>query len=363
MIFLLNKPWFQALIVAILLFTLILLISYVDFIFNPIKSYLTAISVPIIGAGILYYITVPIVNLLQRYKVNRIVGIFIVFLLIIAVVFFTSNVIAPVVQQQFSKLVDNTPKMVDSVQEVINYWQNSQNIIPSQLDGAIQKFTDNLQSYVEGFTTFLIDFVAQLFGFVFALVLIPFFLFFMLKDGEKLVPFISQFLSKDKARSFKKLTENINQTLSSFIQGQLLVSLFVGIMLYIGYVVIRLDYALMLALIALILNVIPFAGPFLSAIPAVLVAFFQDPIMAVYVIIIMIVAQQIEGNLISPNVMGRALHLHPLTIITLVLSAGAIAGFLGLLFVIPAYAVIKTITSHFYEEWKKKQPADEQELF
>lgn len=76
----------------------------------------------------------------------------------------------------------------------------------------------------------------------------------------------------------------------------------------------------------------------------------------------MLVAQQIESNLISPNVMGRVLALHPLTVITLILAAGGIAGFLGVLFIIPAYAVIKTIISHFYHEWKQGQPEKKSDL-
>ncbi len=126
-------------------------------------------------------------------------------------------------------------------------------------------------------------------------------------------------------------------------------------MLYIGYIIIDLDYSLSLALFGLVMNFIPFLGPFLSAIPAIIVGFFQEPMLAVWATVVMVVAQQIESNFISPNVMGRALSLHPLTVITLILAAGGIGGFLGLLFIIPAYAVVKTIISHFYLEWKKKQ--------
>jgi predicted PurR-regulated permease PerM len=89
-------------------------------------------------------------------------------------------------------------------------------------------------------------------------------------------------------------------------------------------------------------------------------AFFQDPILAVWVAVIMVVAQQIEGNFVSPNVMGKALNIHPLTIITLILAAGSLAGFIGLIFAIPAYAVIKAIVSHFYNEWLEKNEATDQ---
>ncbi|WP_235988795.1 AI-2E family transporter [Aquibacillus kalidii] len=357
-----QTRWFKSLVTAILIFILIYLISITNFIFVPVGAYIAAIAVPIIGAGFIFYVTNPIVNYLEKHKIPRIAGIIIVFLLILLVGFLLVNYIAPIVETQFNKFINNIPNMVKQSKTVVNLWQDSQTFLPEQVLDYIQEFTNNLDTYVENITGFLIEFIGQIFGFVFSFFLIPFFLFFMLKDGDKFVPFISQFLSEPKANSFKKLTTSINHTLASFIQGQFIVSICVGVMLYIGYRIIGLEYSMTLALFGLIMNFIPFLGPFLSAIPAVLVAFFQEPMTAVWALVVMVIAQQIESNFISPNVMGRVLKLHPLTVITLVLAAGGIAGFLGLLFIIPAYAVLKTITAHFYQEWKKDQPQNEQNI-
>ncbi|WP_226036236.1 AI-2E family transporter [Aquibacillus saliphilus] len=361
-VYLMKERWFRILVGFILVFLLIYLISITDFVFAPVFSYLGAIAVPIIVAGVIFYVTNPIVNLLEKYKVNRIIGIIVVFLLILILGFFTVNFIAPIVQQQFSKFLDNIPKMVEAFQSVVTYWQQNQNIIPPQLENPIQRITENLDTYVEDITSFLFNFFGQIFGFVFSFLLTPFFLFFMLKDGDRLVPFISKFLSEPKERSFTRLMASINHTLASFIQGQFIVSVCVGVMLYIGYLIIGLQYSLTLALFGLLMNFIPFVGPFLSAIPAIIVGFFQNPMIGVWALVVMVIAQQIESNFISPNVMGRVLKLHPLTIITLILAAGSIAGFLGLLFIIPAYAVVKAIISHFYHEWKKKQPEGEKDV-
>ncbi|MFD1019986.1 AI-2E family transporter [Thalassobacillus hwangdonensis] len=357
MLFLVHKRSFQLLVMAILIALFIYLLSAIDFIFDPLWAYIGAVAVPMIGAGILYYITRPVMYFLERYKVPRLAAILGVFLLLVLVGFIIANFIAPIAQQQFSRLIDNLPKMVDAVQNLIVYWQSNQNIIPSQITESVNvdNIMNNVEKYAQDATSMIIMFISQLVGFVFALVLIPFFLFFLLKDGEKLVPFIRQYLSDKVGNSFERLAKAVDHTLKSFIQGQLLVSFFVGVLLLVGYLIIQLDYALTLALFAMVTNIIPFIGPFLAVIPAILVALFQEPIMAVYVVIIMVVAQQIEGNFISPNVMGKALSIHPLTIITLILAAGSIAGFLGLLFVIPAYAVFKTIVSHFYHEWQNRK--------
>ncbi|MCA0971112.1 AI-2E family transporter [Halobacillus litoralis] len=350
-----HKRWFQTLVAAILVSLLILLLNKIQFFFDPILIYIGAIAVPLIGGGILFYLSRPVLELLESYRLPRIASIVVIFLLYILLGFIIVQFIAPIAQEQFSKLANNFPRMVEMFGETITYWQQNQDIIPSEFDGTIQNVIDNLQSYLQDASTIIINVISELIGFVFALVLIPFFLFFMLKDGEKLTPFIAQFLNKRAAKSFKKWAHAVDSTLQSFILGQMTVSIVVGLLLLVGYLIIDLPYSLTLALFAMMMNVIPFVGPFLAVIPAALVAFFQDPILVLWVAVIMIVAQQIEGNFVSPNVMGKALNIHPLTIITLILAAGGLAGFLGLIFAIPAYAVIKTTISHLYEEWIDRQ--------
>ncbi|MEN1967573.1 AI-2E family transporter [Lentibacillus sp. N15] len=347
-----TKRWFQALVLFILIFLLILLISATDFVFDPIFKYMGAVAVPVVGAGVLFYLTKPIVHLLEKYKVPRVLAIFIVFILLILLVYFIIHYIAPIAQKQFSTLTDNIPEMVAGAQHLISYWQANQDIIPTEINTTINHITDNLQSYIESMMTFLFGFISQLIGFVFSLVLVPFFLFFMLKDSDKFVPFITQIFHKKKAENIGSLMYKIDHTLSHYIQGQLIVSSCVGVLLFIGYLIIGLKYALTLALFGMVMCVVPFIGAFISVIPAMIVGLFQDPILAVWVAIIMIVAHQFESNFIAPNVMGRALRLHPLTIITLILAAGSIAGFLGVLFAVPFYAVIKTIIVHFYKTYQ-----------
>ncbi|MEW9677990.1 AI-2E family transporter [Lentibacillus sp. L22] len=347
-----KKRWFQVLVSFILIFLLILLISATDFLFDPVFKYLAAVALPIVGAGVLFYLTKPIVHLMEKYKVPRVLAIFIVFILLILLIYLVIHYIAPIAQKQFSNLINNIPEMVEGAQSLISYWQANQDIIPANVNEAINHITSNLQSYIESAMSFLFGFISQLIGFVVSIVLIPFFLFFMLKDHDKFVPFITQIFHKEKAKNISSLMHKIDHTLSHYIQGQIICAVCVGFLLFIGYLIIGLNYALTLALFGMVMCVVPFAGAFISVIPAMIVGLFQEPIMAVWVAVIMIVAHQLESNLISPNIMGRALKLHPLTIITLVLAAGSIAGFLGILFAVPFYAVIKTIIVHFYKTYQ-----------
>jgi len=358
----LHKRWFQSLITLILIFLLILLISLTDFIFSPLLQYVGAVAIPLIGAAILYYLTKPVMHLFERIKIPRVIAILLVFLLLILIGFLIVTYIAPIAQKQFSNLIDNVPTMVQGVQDLISYWQANQTVIPEEVNQAIDKFTQNLQSYLENIMSYLFGFISQLISFIASIILIPFFLFFMLKDGEKLVPQITKIFNKKKSKNISSLLHKIDVALTAFIQGQLIVSFCVGILLFIGYLIIGLKYSLTLALFAMLMNVIPFLGPFIAVIPALIVGAFQSPMMIVWVAIITLIAQQFESNFISPNVMGRVLDLHPLTVITVILAAGSIAGFIGILFAVPFYAVIKTIIVHFYQTYQDSKKNKEDAL-
>ncbi|GEN57057.1 AI-2E family transporter [Halolactibacillus alkaliphilus] len=356
-----QKP-FRILIYLILTFTLIYLVHLTNFIFIPIGLLLAAIAVPIVGAGLLFYISSPLVNLLERYKVKRVYGALIIFLLIGLFGYLISLFLVPPLQEQTAKLIENVPAIAVWVEEVWELWQNRQEYLPAAFEDSIQNVIDNLDTYANQVFGSLFSMISSLFSFLFSFIMIPFFLFFMLKDGKKLIPFITQFFSEKKAKSIETLLHNINKTLSSFIQGQVIVSLCVGVLLLIGYYFVGLNYALVLALFGLFMNLIPFIGPWISAVPAVIIGFFQDPMIGVWTAVIMIVAQQIESNFISPNVMGKALNLHPLTVITVILAAGAMFGFIGLLFAVPSYAVAKTIISHIYHVYTNSRPVGKKNI-
>ncbi|WP_081755841.1 AI-2E family transporter [Paucisalibacillus sp. EB02] len=357
-----NKRWFQVLVGFILVFLLIYLIYTTRFIFDPAFKYIGAVAFPFIAAGLLFYLTKPIFKLLMKYKVPKLISIFLVFILIIVVGYVFTIFVIPIAQDQYSRFIKNIPSMIKGAEDVIDYIQDNQKIIPKEVYVTIDNMMANLQTYFEGFMTFLLSFITQVIGFVFSLVLVPFFLFFMLKDGDKFIPFVTKIFEPKKASNLRNLLRKIDHTLSAYIQGQLLVSLSIGIMLFIGYLIIELNYALALALFGMMMCVVPFIGPFIAVIPALIVGVFQDPMNVVWIALIMIIAQQIEGNFISPNIMGHVLRIHPLTIITIILAAGSIAGFIGILFAVPFYAVVKAIIVHFWETYQDTRKNKEDAL-
>jgi predicted PurR-regulated permease PerM len=272
----------------------------------------------------------------------------IIILLIILVFYLLYAMVGPMVSKQVNSLVDNAPAIIEDVEDYGMYWFNQRDRLPDSIEEQLSGLQGKFGEWAGNVGSWILAFLGSFLSGVFTLVLVPFFLIYLLLDHNKFAPFVSKFFKGERKTWIRKTLSDIDTTLQAYIQGQLFVSFLVGIMLLIGYLIIGLDYALLLALIGMATNVIPFLGPYIAVIPAIIIALVQDPIMAVYVMIIMLIAQQIESNLITPNVMGNALDVHPLTVITLILAAGNIAGLWGIILAIPVYGVIKTIVSNAY---------------
>ena len=173
--------------------------------------------------------------------------------------------------------------------------------------------------------------------------MVPFFLIYMLKDHEKFIPAVAKFFKGERKVFVVDLLKDLNYTLKSYIQGQVTVSVILGIILYIGYTIIGLPYTPLLVLFAGVANLIPFLGPWLSFTPAAILGIIDGPSTFIWVCVITLIAQQLEGNVITPNVMGKSLSMHPLTIIVVILAAGDLGGFTLILIAVPLYAVLKQL--------------------
>lgn len=346
-----KKLWFQ--VGTAILFTLLIIFMFmqVKSIFSPFMIIAQAIFMPLLLGGVLFYLSRPLQKWLESKKFPRWASIISVFIVIGLLIWGFIALVSPVLTKQVNALVNNTPEMVEEIEDFINYTISQREKI-GELPKALQATLDSASGKIETIAVsaggFIVKFIQNVFQGVFLLVLVPFFLVYMLKDHEKFVPFITQFFKGEKKTFIRKTLSDIDDTLRSYVQGQLFVSFLVGVMLFIGYTAIGLEYALLLALFGMIMNVIPFLGPYISLVPALIIALIQEPKLAIYVAIIMLVAQQIESNFITPNVMGKSLDIHPLTVITIILAAGNIAGLMGIILGVPTYAVVKAILKNIY---------------
>lgn len=342
-----RKPFFEYATGALLILIILFFLGKIDYALWPFKIIIATLFAPILIAGLFYYLLRPLVNLLRRY-VPKLAGIAIVFTAIALILSIGVYFFGPTVKAQVESFMELAPEKVEEVTE------ESETAMASFEFMGIQgsEIRASALSYIESLSKGLVDNIASilsaLMNIAIVIIVVPFILFFLLKDDEKLVPHITKYLSEEHKPEGRKLLKDVDATLSSFIVGQALVAMTVGVMMYIGYVIIGLDYALTLAIFAMFLIIIPFLGPIIGIIPALFVALVGgEPFMAIKVILVLVVVQQLEGNLVTPNIMGNRLNIHPLTIILLLMIASALYGFIGLLIAIPLYAVLKTLIHNF----------------
>lgn len=363
----LQSKTIKVLVIILLLLLIVMIASRVSWIFTPLQVAFQTLFLPFLLAGVLFYLLRPVVNLLAKYKIPRVVSILVIYFAVIGLITFIVFLIGPTLQRQVMNLVDNAPMLFDEVRKVIINLESNQ-WIEEQFDASenfsIENITENIADSLGTAFDFIgsniAGFVGAVTSFVLIIIILPFILFFLLKDGDKAPEHVLRFLPEKQQVEGKRILSDMDDKLSSYIQGQLIVSVFVGTLMYISYLIIGLEYSLILALVAMVTNVVPFIGPWIGTFPAVIVAIIDSWMSMVWVIVAIIIVQQIESNLISPNVMGKKLSVHPLTIIILILVAGRFAGLIGLILAVPLYAVTKVVVSHTYRLLELRKKVDEE---
>ncbi|MGM0746754.1 AI-2E family transporter [Bacillus atrophaeus] len=337
----------------LLLFLIIYLGTLIDFLFRPFIIFCQTLFGPIILSGVLYYLFRPLVKLLHtKAKLPKGIAILLIYLTAGGLFTLFIYTAGPEIQKQFNSFVSNFPTLLDQARDWFETIQHNKWFSRLQEQSSLNQITDKVTNYSNSFISSLGDNIKSMAGAVtnavITIVIIPFVLYYMLKEGEKAPRYLLHFLPKKQQKEGKRILEDMDQTLSAYIQGQIIVSCCVGVLVTIGYFIIGLDYPLMLGVVAMVTNVIPFIGPWIGTFPGVVVGLFDSPTTAILVIVVVVIAQQIESQIISPQVMGRKLSIHPLTIIFLLLAVGNFAGIVGMLLAIPGYAVAKVIVSHIW---------------
>ncbi|WP_063489012.1 lipoteichoic acid biosynthesis protein CozEa [Staphylococcus saprophyticus] len=360
----LNKVWFRTGIALLILFLLIKLVMEVHSVFTPFIIILQSVLLPLLLSGFLFYICLPFQKILEKNKIPRWGSITLIFIGLIIIICVVIGYIGPLIAEQIENLINQIPALQHEVQHIINFSLDQMERLPNdvtdRINKMVQSMSDSTANVLSNSLSYLTSFISTLF----LLIMVPFFLIYMLKDHERFIPFIAKLFKGERKVFIVDLLKDLNDTLKSYIQGQVTVSIILGIILYIGYSIVGLNYTLLLVMFACVANMIPFLGPWMAFAPAGIIGIIQSPTIFIWVCIITLIAQQLEGNVITPNVMGKSLNIHPLTIIVVILAAGNLGGFVLILVAVPLYAVIKTIVRnvfHYREKIMEKANSDVKE--
>lgn len=361
-----ENKWYRALFWTLTIFLVIWVGTQISFVFEPIQVILALVTVPLIVAGLFFYFLVGIVDFLEkRLKGKRTLAVAITLIGLVLIFTLVFSILGPVLGEQITSLVNAMPSIAKELQKQAFAVRDTllQNEFFARFmaenDEMFRNLTTNITSYLGDLFGNIASSFGQVVGFVtsavITIVVIPFMLLYMLLDGKRLPDAIVKLLPSSYEKETRHILHDMHETVRSYVNAQLLVAFFVGITSLIGLWIIGVDYAILLALFMMVTNIIPYVGPFLGAAPAVVVAFIQDPIKVLWVIVVIIIVQQIESNVISPLIQGKSLKVHPLTIIIVLLVAGNLAGIIGMLIAVPFYAVAKTVVQNIVRIYKLRE--------
>jgi len=316
--------------------------------------FLRAVLAPFLIAMIISYVLNPIVTMLHERKVPRTIAVLLIYAAFCTVITVLLVNMIPMIINQVQELNEHVPEITMRAQNLVDDVNNS-TLLPDSLRGGIDKWLVSMEKRLSAALLGVLNNIGSMLNAVFIGFIIPFLAFYILKDFEVFERTVITYVPKAHRKNTVRLLKDIDTALGSYIRGQFIVCVIVGALAYGGYLLIGMPYALLLAGIVAITNIIPYLGPFFGAAPALLVASTVSLKMVMLVAVVNTICQILEGNVISPQVVGRTLHMHPLTIIFALLVGGEIAGVIGMIIAVPIFAAVKVIIQHVFAYYVRRK--------
>ena len=326
------------------------------------------ILAPLFLAMVIVVILNPFVSLLERMRVHRAIGTTLGFLLVIGVIVAAAALVIPSIVEQgqmfatdfpelYNEFTDQTITIAERFGIEVSVWDYDRIVEyledPQNQDTILSLILDRIGSVTTG-----------VFEFILVFLLGPVLAFYLLIDLPNTQGGTLGLVPEDNRAEVAFVGRQLNTAVGGFLRGQLLVAVIVGIMLAFGYWVIGLPFWLLIGLIGGLLNIVPFLGPWVGGFLGVLVAVITTDLQtAFWAAIVALIVQQIDNNFISPLVLKATVRLHPAVTLTVLVLAGAVAGFWGIVIAVPLAASIKVIVGHYWrtrllgQTWEEAEEA------
>ncbi|HEY66547.1 MAG TPA: AI-2E family transporter [Caldilineae bacterium] len=340
---------------------------------------------PYLIALLIGYVVHPLVNFLdehmptplQRINASRPLAIIIVYLLIIGMVVTIMAFLVPLVIRQLQDLLTALPSLIEGAQTRMNVgltdwylqaWdyvgrlaeqyfgirleEVAQGNLRPQVEQWILEWIQRAAALVvtgvqQGLTRSL-TVITSTVSFVLGILILPFWLFYILNDQAQVISGIMRLIPERYRLDAHFLGKAADGVLSAYIRGQLLLCLFIFIIDSIGLAIIGVNYPLLLGLVAGVLEIFPFIGPILGAIPALLVALLQSPSTALWTLLLFVGVQQVENIFLVPRIQGQSVQLHPALIMLVLVMGNELAGIWGMLLAVPVTAIVRDVFKYLY---------------
>ncbi len=327
---------------------------------DGIKYVFSLLSYLIWGFAIAYFLNPVMVFIEKKLKVRRLISICIIYFLIAVILFVSVIFITPRLVENVKQLVDNMPVYIENtevwVDKAVNELKrfdkyNMEEFIEQKANKLLDKTGEFFDSSINFLFKKTMDITSTLFKFFFGLLIAIYFL----NDKEKLLRYIKKLVYAifDKKAAYMLIStgKKVNFVFSKFILGKTIDSLIIGGICFLFLTIFRMPFPLLISLIVGITNMLPYVGPFIGAIPSIIITLFVSPIKAVWIAIFILVLQQFDGWYLGPKIIGDQVGISPLLIITAITIGGGLYRIVGIFIAVPLFALVKM----FLDEYVEKQ--------
>ncbi|MFD2194286.1 AI-2E family transporter [Oceanobacillus bengalensis] len=338
-------------LIGILLFLFIYLLVKTFPFYGVIFSFLWKFFTPFLIAGLIAYLLYPIVEKLHSYRIHRGLAILFIYLLFFGGIGYLVYRVYPQVVHQVRDLTNNFPEFMSLYQNSIHHLYEYTSFLPETVHDKMDQVIFRIEHSLDALLSKLVNGFTRIFDMVVIITVIPVLVFYFLKDYDKIKGFFKKFVPSNYQKKTSEVIHAIDDSLGKYIRGQLLVCLFVGLTSLLIFKFLDLEYALILAIGMAVTNIIPYFGPILGAVPAVIIAFTTTGQikLVIFVIIGIFIIQIIEGNLLSPYIVGKSVAIHPVAIIIALLLGGQLFGVLGMIMAVPVLTIVRVIVKHIWQ--------------
>lgn len=318
------------------------------------------ILAPLLASLVLAYLLEAVVRSLEKCKVSRIVSVMVVFVLFLIVLIVLIFGFLPLLSSQVAQLVKELPNMISKGQEAL---VKLPEVYPAfiseqQIKDLIDTFRGELLEQGQNLLTISLSFIPGVITLLVYLILVPLLVFFFLKDKERIIAWIANYMPRERGLATQVWAE-MDQQIGNYVRGKFVEIIIVGAVTYIVFVFMGLQYAMLLAALVGISVIVPYLGAAVVTIPVAAIAYFQWGWSSefAYLMVAYGVIQALDGNLLVPILFSEAVNLHPIAIIVAVLFFGGVWGVLGVFFAIPLATLVKAVLN----AWPKVPPEDGKE--
>lgn len=288
----------------------------------------------------------PFANWLDQKKFPRLLGVLLLYLALFVLTLFLLSLIVPFVTGEINQLIQDLPNFIDRVSVSLEKAQESTSRYADFFNETLN-LLDTFSSFLQASSRSAFSFVISIFGGLFSFVAIIVISFYLSVMRGGIEGFIRSVVPSEFETSILNIWKRSEKKVGRWLQGQLLLALIVGLAVYVILSLLGVKFALLLGILAMILELVPNVGPVLAAVPAVILAFTQSPTLGLWVVLTYVIIQQLENHILVPIVLGRTVGLNPVVVILALLIGVKLAGILGMVISVPVAAIIVEILEEF----------------